>query len=128
MLLLNRRRTFLPEFVQLLILTVHLEVLKVVFLLKDPREAMSILLCIPLTAEILLNDIFVLEIMEVGILAFEQIELILDLSPCHQCCMSCLLENPLSPGVLNLLHLHVGDFAHVPASSNDHLFQILSIK
>ena len=127
MLLLDCGCTFLPEFVQLLVLAVLFEVIKVVFLLEDPREASGVLLCIPLSAEVLLNDIVVLEVMEIGVLTFEQIELVFDLSPSHQRRVTCFLEYSLSPGVLNFLHLHVRDFSLVPASSNDHPFQFLSI-
>ena len=69
MLLLNSRLTFRPEFVKLLVFTVLSEVFRLVLLLEDLREANGILLCIPLTVEVLLNDIFILEVMEVGVLS-----------------------------------------------------------
>ena len=127
MLLLNRRFASRPELVELLVLAVLPEVFRLVLLLEDLREANGILLCIPLTVEVLLNDIFILEVMEVGVLSLKQFELVLNLPPGHQCSVARLLEYPLSPGILHLLQLHVRHFALFPTTSNGHLSQIVSI-
>ena len=71
MLLFNRSLTLLSDLVQCLVFAVLLEVILVVFLLEDPREAMGIVLRVPLAVKVLLYDIFVLEVVEVGVLSLE---------------------------------------------------------
>ena len=69
-LLLNRGGAGLPPLVQLLVLAVFLEVIEIVLLLEDSGEAKGIYLCFSLFVDCLLDDIFFLEVMEVGVLAF----------------------------------------------------------